>query len=48
LKETGVKLVGLELVSYRDVISEGVPVIFPRRLATSSSIRTRSLTFCKV
>jgi len=43
LKETGVELAVTKLASYREVISEAVPVIFPRRLATSSSIRTRSL-----
>jgi hypothetical protein len=47
LKETGVELDFMELASYRELISEEVPVIFARRLATSSSIRTRSLILCK-
>jgi hypothetical protein len=48
LKQTGVELAGMELGSHRDVISDGVPVILPRRLVTSSSIRMRSLTLCEV
>jgi hypothetical protein len=46
VKEIGVDLDFMELANYREVISEDASVIFARRLATSSSIRTRSLTFC--